>query len=132
MKHQRVRIAIGVLAACIALTAIGGGIAMLGSADQFPTDWLRNTPFSDYTIPTVVLAIVVGGSSLITAVTVFTGRKVGVLASVAAGLILVGYELVEVLTLPALASSSCPILAGGRVRWAGSGDRRTGRISLDG
>ena len=99
MKHRRVRIAIGVLAAFIALTAIGGGIAMLVGADQFPLEWLRDTPFSDYTIPALVLAIVVGGSSLIAAVTVFTGRKVGVLASMAAGLIMAGYIVVEVVTL---------------------------------
>jgi hypothetical protein len=68
LKHKRVRIAIGVLAAFIALTAIGGGIAMLAGADQFPRDWLRDTPFSDYTLPALVLAIVVGGSSLVAAV----------------------------------------------------------------
>jgi 4-hydroxybenzoate polyprenyltransferase len=46
-----------------------------------------------------VLAIVVGGSALIATVTVFTGREVGVLASMAAGLIMVGYIDVEVVTL---------------------------------
>ncbi len=105
MKHKRVRIAIGVLAAFIALSAIGGGIAMLIGADRFPLEWLRNTPFSDYTIPALVLAIVVGGSSLIAAVTIFTGRAVGVLASVAAGLIMAVYIVVEVLSLPAPARS---------------------------
>jgi hypothetical protein len=99
------------LAAFIALSAIGGGIAMLlgtyqhgvlveaGTGAQFPVEWLRNTPFSDYTIPALVLAIVVGGSSLIATVTVFTGREVGMLASMAAGLIMVGYIAVEVVTL---------------------------------
>jgi hypothetical protein len=98
MKHKLERIAIAVLAAFIALSAIGGGIALLlgtyqhgvlveaGTGAQFPIEWLRNTPFSDYTIPALVLAIVVGGSSLIAAVTVFTGREAGVLASMAAGL----------------------------------------------
>lgn len=111
MKHKLERIAIGMLAAFIALSAIGGGIAMLlgtyqhsvlveaGTGAQFPVEWLRNTPFSDYTIPALVLAIVVGGSSLIATVTVFTGREVGVLASMAAGLIMVGYIAVEVVTL---------------------------------
>lgn len=92
---------IGVLAAFVALTAIGGGIAMLVGADRFPVEWLRNTPFSDYTIPALALAIVVGGSSLIAAVTVFTGREVGVLASMAAGLIMAGWIVVEVVTINA-------------------------------
>jgi hypothetical protein len=63
---------VGVLEAFIALSAIGGGIAMLLGADKFPVEWLRNTPFSDYTIPALVLAIVVGGSSLVAAVEVVT------------------------------------------------------------
>jgi hypothetical protein len=100
MKHKLVRIAIGVPAAFKALTAIGGGTLMLagtyqdgvlreaGGRGQFPLEWLHNTPFSDYTIPALVLAFGVGGSSLIAAVTVFTSREVGVLASVAAGLIM--------------------------------------------
>jgi hypothetical protein len=96
MKHKLVRIAIGVPEAFIALSAIGGGIVLLagtyqdgvlieaGGRGQFPLEWLQNTPFSDYTIPALILAIGVGGSSLIAAVTVFTSREVGVLASVAA------------------------------------------------
>lgn len=99
MKHRRVRIAISVLAAFIALSAIGGGIAMLVGAMQFPLEWLRNTPFSDYTIPALVLAIIVGGSSLLAAVTVFTGRAGGVLASMTAGLMMAGFEIVEVITI---------------------------------
>jgi hypothetical protein len=111
MKHKLVRIAIGVPEAFIALSAIGGGIVLLagtyqngvlieaGGRGQFPLEWLQNTPFSDYTIPALVLAIGVGGSSLIAAVTVFTGREVGVLASVAAGLIMAGYIVVEVVML---------------------------------
>ena len=111
MKHTLVRIAIGVPEAFIALSAIGGGIALLlgtyqngvlieaGGRGQFPLEWLQNTPFSDYTIPALVLAIVVGGSSLIAALMIFTDRAVGVLASVAAGLIMAGYIVVEVVML---------------------------------
>src|SRR6266699_6916956 len=103
MKHTLVRIAIGMLEALIALSAIGGGIVLLagtyqngvlieaGGRGQFPLAWLQNTPFSDYTIPALVLAIGVGGSSLLAAVTIFTGHKVGVLASAVAGLVMAGY-----------------------------------------
>lgn len=90
-----------VLEAVVALSAIGGGIAMLLGADKFPVEWLRNTPFNDYTVPALMLAIVVGGSSLIAAVTVFTGREVGVPASIVAGLIMVGWIVVEVVTINA-------------------------------
>ena len=102
MKHKLMRMAIGVPEALIALSAIGGGIVLLlgtyqngvlieaGGRGQFPLEWLHNTPFSDYTIPALILAIGVGGSSLIASVLAFTGREEGVLASVAAGLIMAG------------------------------------------
>ena len=111
MKHKLVRIAIGVTEAFNALSAIGGGIALLagtykdsilieaGGRAQFPLEWLRNTPFSDYTVPALILAIGVGGSSLIAAVLVFTGREEGELASIAAGLLMAGYIVVEVVML---------------------------------
>jgi hypothetical protein len=111
MKHTLVRIAIRTSEAFIALSASGGGIALLagtyqdgvlieaGGRGQFPLEWLHNTLFSDYTIPALILAIGVGGSSLIAAVTIFTGRAVGVLASLAAGLIMAGYIVVEVVML---------------------------------
>ena len=41
----------------------------------------------------------VGGSSLIAAVLVFTGREEGILASIVAGLIMAGYIVVEVVML---------------------------------
>jgi hypothetical protein len=111
MKHTLVRITIGVPEAFIVLSAIGGGIVLLagtykdgvlieaGGRGQFPLEWLHNTPFSDYTIPALILAIVVGGSSLLGAVLVFTGREKGELASVVAGLIMSGFTVVEVVML---------------------------------
>jgi len=111
MKHKLVRIAISVPEALIALSAIGGGIALLagtykdgvlieaGGRAQFPLAWLQQTPLSDYTIPALILTIGVGGSSLITAMLVFTSREVGVLASIMAGLIIAGYIVVEVVML---------------------------------
>ena len=111
MKHKLVRIAIAVPEAFIALSAIGGGIALLlgtykdgvlveaGGGGQFPLEWLQNTPFSDYTIPALILAIGVGGSSLIAAVLVFTGREEGVLASIVAGLIMAGFIAGEAVML---------------------------------
>jgi len=111
MKHELVRIAIGELAAFNALSAIGGRIVILhgtyqdgvlieaGGRGQFPLEWFQNMPFSDYTIPALVLMIGVGGSSLIAEITIFIGCEVGVLASVSAGLIIAGFIVVEVAML---------------------------------
>lgn len=103
MKHKLTRFAIGVPAAFNALSAIGGGMAMLlgtykdgilieaGRRGQFPLEWLQRTPFSNYTIPALILTIGVGGSSLLAVVLVSAGREEGILASVAAGLVMAGH-----------------------------------------
>ena len=107
--HKVLRVAIGVLTAFIALTAIGGGIAMLTGLDQFPPEWLAGTPFSNYTIPALLLAIVVGGSSLAAAVMAFGGIKGNALVAVVAGAMLVGYIAVEVIILKQTPPGPTPI-----------------------
>ncbi|MCB0110978.1 MAG: hypothetical protein KDE53_33890 [Caldilineaceae bacterium] len=101
MEDRTLQIVIAILTGFIALTAIGGGIALLvGLEDaRFPLEWLRGTPFTDYTIPALLLAIVVGGSALVACVTIILGHGWGVLASIVAGVIMMGYIVVEYLIL---------------------------------
>lgn len=96
MKHTLVRIVLIVLEAIVALSAIAGGVALATGTITFPLSWLQGTPFSDYMIPGLMLAIVVGGSALLAAATVFIHREWAVLVSVAAGLLMAGYEVVHV------------------------------------
>jgi hypothetical protein len=109
MKRKPIRITIGLLAAFIALTAGGGGIAILTGLDTFPMEWLEGTPFPNYTIPALLLSVAVGGSSLLAAVMVFAGRAGDPIAAMAAGLIVAGYIVVEVLILNDGAGSPTPI-----------------------
>ncbi|MBP8292907.1 MAG: hypothetical protein KAX65_09045 [Caldilineaceae bacterium] len=99
MHYKPIRIIIAVLAGFIALTAIGGGIAILTGVDPFPPAWLAGTPFTDYTIPALLLAIGVGGSALLAALLVLRPGRAGILATLAAGLIMAGYIVGEVLIL---------------------------------
>ncbi len=114
MKHKVIRIALFVIEAFIGLTAIQGGIGLLrGTFDQvLRVAWLAGTPFSDYTIPGLVLVIVVGGSALLAAATVFIDREWAVLVSVLAGLIMVGYEVVEVVSLDSKVGNVLPTVLG--------------------
>ena len=96
MKHKGVRLILVVLEAFVALTSIACGVGLTVGAVQFPLAWLQGTPFSDYTIPGLVMAIIVGGSSLLAAETILTGREGGVLVSALAGLLLTGFEVAEV------------------------------------
>lgn len=101
MQHKLIRIALFVLEAVVGVTAIQGGIGILsGTFNQYmPVAWLAGTPFSDYTIPGLVLLIVVGGSAVLAAATVFLHREWAVLVSVLAGLLMAGFEVVEVISV---------------------------------
>jgi hypothetical protein len=96
MKHKGVRLTLVVLEAFVALTSIVCGAGLAVGAIQFPLAWLQGAPFSDYAILGLVMAIIVGGSSLLAAATILTGHEVGVLVSALAGLLLMGFEVVEV------------------------------------
>ncbi len=98
MRHKPIRITLAVIEGAVGLGAIGGGLAILtGAFDQwFSLTWLQGTPFSDYTIPGLVLLVIVGGGMLLGAATQLIQREWAVLLSAALGLILLGWEIVEV------------------------------------
>jgi hypothetical protein len=99
MKPIVVRLALFAFELLAALGAIAGGLALLAGVIRFPLEQLQGTPFSDYTMPGLILAIVVGGSLLLGAATAFLHREFAVLCSVAAGLILSGWIIGEVILL---------------------------------
>lgn len=101
MLHKGLRIALRISLGFVALTAISGGAALLlgAEAQRFPLDWLHGTPFSDYTIPALLLAIVVGGSALLAVIALWVRPRLGAASGIAAGLILMGYIAIEALIL---------------------------------
>jgi hypothetical protein len=118
MDFIGITIAMGVISGLIALTAIGGGLAILfgAEANRFPLEWLEGTTFYDYTQPAHLLAIAVGGSSCAAWVMVVTNRKFGMLVSMAAVLFLIGYFVVEGLILKQVSPGLT--MTGGYVFWA--------------
>ncbi len=99
MKHKALRITIFVLVIFGALTTLAGGIGLLTGTIAPPIEWLQGSPFIDYTIPGLALAIIVGGSMSLAAVTILTGREIGVLASGFAGLVMMIFEIVEAVVI---------------------------------
>jgi hypothetical protein len=96
------RIALFAIDLFVALTAIGGGIALaagLESQERIPLAWLDGTPFTSYLIPGLILAVAVGGSAAIAALVVYKSRTAGGAASILAGLLLMGFILAEVMLL---------------------------------
>jgi len=102
MKHKFIRITLIVIELFVGLWAVIGGIGLVTGVIPFlqmPVAYLQGTPVSDYMIPGLLLLIVVGGSFLFAAATILSGHELGVLASALAGLILIGFEFVEVLII---------------------------------
>ena len=110
MKHKVIRISLVVIEAIVGLGAIAGGIAILtGVFDQwFSLAWLQGTPFSDYTIPGLILLIVIGGGMVLAAATVFVQREWAVLLSALMGLVMVGFEIFEVAIIDRYADAIIP------------------------
>jgi len=97
MLNRIERMAIVLVGALIAVSAVGGAVGLVGGGVQFPLAWLAGTPFGSYTLPGLILGVVVGGSALIAALLVPRRHPLGVLAALGAGLIQVGWIVGEVI-----------------------------------
>lgn len=84
----------------VALSALGGGIFGVMGARGVPRAWLDGTPFHTYLIPGLILAGVVGGSMIAALVAELRGSPKADLLSVAAGVVLLAWLLVEVIVIP--------------------------------
>jgi hypothetical protein len=124
MTHKGIRIALLVLETFIWTSALGGGIGVVQGVSfgqRLPLAWLAGTPFSDYTIPGLVLVIVVGGTALLAAVTVFIQREWAVFVSALAGLLMAGFEVVEAVAISSKVGNDLPIVLGVQLIWFVSG-----------
>jgi hypothetical protein len=94
VSERLARISTVTIDAVAGVLAVAGSVGLLGGGIRFPTEWLLGTPFSDYTVPALILGIVVGGSALVaSAVTALAQREVGALATAAAGAVMLGWIL---------------------------------------
>ena len=95
MTHKLMRSALTILLAGVAVFDIAQGILILTGVYAPPVNY-HGTPFTDSTVPMLLVAIVVGGSSLLTTATVFTRHAWGVFLAAAAGLIMIAWELIQI------------------------------------
>ena len=74
MDEKGVRIALVVVNLFAAVSAIVGAIGLLVGFMDIPLSELTGTPFTDFTVPALLLGIVVGGSALVAAIVDSQGR----------------------------------------------------------
>jgi len=87
------------LDAFLAVTAIAGGIGLLTGVIAAPLALLQGSPFGSYIIPGLALLVVVGGSALVATVLMIRRHALGTVLSGAAGAMIIGFEIVEVLVI---------------------------------
>jgi hypothetical protein len=99
MKATIERYTLVLIAVFAALSAIGGGYGVVSTNGLgMPLAWLANTPFADYTVPGLILLVVVGGSALLATV-LLTRHHLQYVMAFGAGAIMVGWIFGEVLLL---------------------------------
>jgi hypothetical protein len=105
MGERGVRIAAVVVDLFAAVSAFAGAVGLVVGYMDIPLSVLRTTPFADFTVPALLLGLVVGGSALAAAaIALFGPRRLTLLepwrfdalATTAAGCIMVGWMTVEI------------------------------------
>ncbi len=93
-RRSRRRVLLG-LNLFLGVTAVAGGLALLFGWISLPLSSLAGSPFTDYTVPALLLAVVVGGTALAAAWLLAVRVERGIAASVVSGAAIITYEIVE-------------------------------------
>src|SRR5437016_5454698 len=102
-QHRTARRALVILDVFAGVAALTGGtMAFTGLLYRAPLEWLDGTPFSDYTVPGLILGVLVGGSALVAAGATIRSAAAGAFASVAAGVLMMGWIVGEYILVPAI------------------------------
>lgn len=96
MNNQLSRKILIVLEVLVGLSEVAGGVGLITGTITFPDTVLQSTPFSSFLIPALVLGLILGGTTLVAAVLLASHHPLGVLVSLAAGCLLIGWVVVQV------------------------------------
>lgn len=83
----------------VAVNAVGGAIWGLAGAKDVPREWLEGTPFDSYVMPSLILFIAIGVGMGAAAIALLINHRLALELSIAAGLILIGWIVVQVLMI---------------------------------
>src|SRR5690349_15797436 len=97
MNERRIRAGVVAIDLFEAASAIAGAVGLVVGFMNIPVTALNGTPFADFTVPALLLGVVVGGSALVAALfAAFGPRPMDAFVSAAAGCITIGYLIVEI------------------------------------
>ena len=88
-----------ILTSFLSLSAVLGGIGLLADLNAPPLEQLQGSMFKDWTIPGLSLLLIVGGGALFAVILLFRRNRFALLFSTAAGIVIMFFEFVEVLTI---------------------------------
>ena len=87
------------LEAVVAVSGVAGATYGLAGAEDVPPEWLEGTPFDSYTIPSLILLVAVGGGMGAAALAQLARHSRAAELAITAGLILVGWIVVQVVII---------------------------------
>ncbi len=96
MVSRVLRVVLIVLNAFLAFTAAAGGVGLLAGFGAPPADMLAGSPFRSFAVPGLALMVIVGGTAFAAAILLARRQPGGVPVSVAAGLVIIVFEIVEI------------------------------------
>ena len=99
VNEQLIRYTLGILLLFVALNAFGGGYYGMAGAKDVPTEWLKNSPFKNYFVPSLILFVAVGGSALFAAITVFRRHRFARKAACACAVIIFTWLSAQVILI---------------------------------
>ncbi|MBS1919514.1 MAG: hypothetical protein JST17_04595 [Bacteroidetes bacterium] len=95
-QEKVIRYTLGFLLALLSLNAFAGGYYGIAGAENVPLEWLEGSPFSSYFIPSLILLVCVGGSSLFACIVVFMRHRIATKASCICGMITLLWLTVQI------------------------------------
>ena len=101
MSHRSLRAALITLELFVGVNALYGGVGLLAGKLGVQREWLANTPFQDFTVPAILLTVVVGGACFLAGLMTAIGRVAGAEASILAGCVTTGWIVIEMFLMPA-------------------------------
>jgi hypothetical protein len=96
---KALRVILIVLTLFLTVTAFLGGIALLAGLNAPPVEMLQGSPFHNWTIPGLGLALIVAGSALFSAILLLRKSKYALLFATTAGVIIMFFEFIEALVI---------------------------------